>query len=110
MTPSANDIVTHLLKRLRQVQSNFGVPETDNSGMRLGDAVDSMGLVEFVGVLAEAMTQVDFEGFSPKVIRQHAMRFSKAVFKERLFAEIARLTGEPEPERPAEGARVVRLR
>ena len=52
MTSSANDLVTHLLKRLRQVQSNFGVPETGDSGTRLGDAVDSMGLVEFVGVLA----------------------------------------------------------
>src|SRR5205823_2307534 len=48
--------------RLRQVQRNFGVPETSDSTTRLADAVDSMGLVEFVGVLAE-----DF-GIAPEMI------------------------------------------
>src|SRR5438552_4043164 len=78
MTSSANDIVTHLLKRLRQVQRNFGVPETDNSGMRLADAVDSMGLVEFVGILAE-----DF-GVSPEAIDEAVGR------KYGTIAEVAR--------------------
>jgi glycosyltransferase involved in cell wall biosynthesis len=50
---------------------------------------------ENVGALAEAMTQVDFEAFSPDVIRRHASQFSAAAFKERFAAEVARLVGEP---------------
>jgi glycosyltransferase involved in cell wall biosynthesis len=65
---------------------------------------------ENVGLLAEAMTQVDFDAFSPGLVRQHAMGFSKAVFKERLFAEISRLMGAREPDRAADGERIVGIR
>lgn len=50
---------------------------------------------ENVGAVAEAMTQVDWEGFSPTLIRQHAAQFSTTAFKRRFGEEIARLTGEP---------------
>lgn len=62
MPPSPNDFVAHLMTRLREVQRNFHFAETGNSNTRLADAVDSMGLVELVGVLAE-----DF-GVSPETI------------------------------------------
>jgi len=68
MTSSVNEIITHLLRRLRQVQKNFGMPATSDTNTRLADAVDSMGLVEFVGVLAE-----DF-GVSPEMVDEAVAR------------------------------------
>jgi glycosyltransferase involved in cell wall biosynthesis len=50
---------------------------------------------ENVGALAEAMSQVDFDSFSPQRIQAHAARFSVRCFKERFAAEVARLTGAP---------------
>src|SRR6266851_7797455 len=64
MTSSPNDIVAHLITRLREVQRNFRFEETSDPKTRLADAVDSMGLVELVGVLAE-----DF-GVPPEAIDQ----------------------------------------
>ena len=50
---------------------------------------------ENVGAFAEAMTQVDFDSFSPQRIRDHAAQFSVNAFKERFAAEVASLTEEP---------------
>src|SRR5437870_3686278 len=95
MTGSANDFVAHLLMRLRQVQKNFGVPESGDPRTRLVDAVDSMGLVEFVGFLAE-----DF-GVSPETIDEAVGR------KYGTIAEIARClqsTGLKLPSEEVQGA------
>jgi 3-oxoacyl-[acyl-carrier-protein] synthase III len=47
------DLVAHLLRRLRQVQSALGqTPLAEDAQVSFADAVDSMGLVEFVGLLA----------------------------------------------------------
>jgi glycosyltransferase involved in cell wall biosynthesis len=56
---------------------------------------------ENVGALAEAMTQVDFDAFSPATIRRHAARFSAAAFKERFSAEVERLVGATQSPQPA---------
>ncbi len=45
-----------------------------------------------VDALAEAMRHVDFDAFSPALIREHAADFSVDAFKARFTAEIARLT------------------
>lgn len=50
-----------------------------------------------VDVLAEAMREVDWEGFDPRRIREQAERFSPAEFKRRFVAEVARLTGHSAP-------------
>jgi 3-oxoacyl-[acyl-carrier-protein] synthase-3 len=50
------------MTRLREVQRNFRFEVTSDPSSRLADAVDSMGLVELVGVLAE-----DFD-VSPEAI------------------------------------------
>jgi glycosyltransferase involved in cell wall biosynthesis len=52
---------------------------------------------ENVGAMAEAMTQVDFDAFSPARIREHAGRFSTSAFKRRFAAEVDRLTGSRQP-------------
>jgi glycosyltransferase involved in cell wall biosynthesis len=44
--------------------------------------------------LAEAMREVDFDRFDPMVIRRSALRFSTAVFRRRLRAEVHRLAGQ----------------
>src|SRR5260370_37722010 len=62
MSPSANDFVPHLMTRLREIQKNFHFAQTSDPNIRLADALDSMGLVELIGVLAE-----DF-GVTPDVI------------------------------------------
>jgi glycosyltransferase involved in cell wall biosynthesis len=41
--------------------------------------------------IAEAMSHVDFDSFDPAAIRTQAERFSAAVFKQRLAAEVDRL-------------------
>lgn len=56
---------------------------------------------ENVGGLAEAMTQVDFDSFSPERIREHALRFSIAAFQASLRREVSRLMGVPEPDAEA---------
>lgn len=48
---------------------------------------------ENVGSLAEAMTQVDFDRFSPERIREHALQFSPAAFRRAFLAELSRVTG-----------------
>lgn len=50
-----------------------------------------------VDSLAEAMRETDFEAFSPSRIRAHAARFSTEMFRERLRAEVDRLTGAATP-------------
>ncbi|MEO6859555.1 MAG: glycosyltransferase [Solirubrobacteraceae bacterium] len=67
--------------------------------------------------LAEAMRHEDFARFDPQVIRHHALGFRPEVFRSRLIAEVARvsglgldleppvLTSEPSPE-PAAAAAV----
>jgi glycosyltransferase involved in cell wall biosynthesis len=46
-----------------------------------------------VEAFAEALRHTDFDRFSPTRIKRHAARFSTAAFRERLRAEVARLTG-----------------
>src|SRR5262249_31673353 len=65
MSPATQDCLHHLLRRLGEVQQNLGFELTgDDPDPRLADAVDSMGLVELVAVLAE-----DFD-VRPEVIEQ----------------------------------------
>src|SRR6266487_3935747 len=52
MTP-AGDLIEHLMTRLREVQKNFHLPVSDDPTIHLADALDSMGLVELVAILAE---------------------------------------------------------
>jgi glycosyltransferase involved in cell wall biosynthesis len=58
---------------------------------------------ENVGALAEAMTQVDFDSFSPEGIRRHAHQFSAESFKRRFADEVASLLGQrvEQPSAPA---------
>jgi glycosyltransferase involved in cell wall biosynthesis len=44
---------------------------------------------ENVGALAEAMSQVDFESFSPQRIQSHAAKFSVPAFQQRFIAEVS---------------------
>src|SRR5881227_2534258 len=56
MTAAALEGLTaHLLQRLREVRANLGLDpaEADDPGARFADLLDSMGLVEFLTVLAE---------------------------------------------------------
>jgi glycosyltransferase involved in cell wall biosynthesis len=46
------------------------------------------------GALAEAMSQVDFDRFSPERIRAHAAQFSVSAFKERFAASVANAVGK----------------
>jgi glycosyltransferase involved in cell wall biosynthesis len=46
-----------------------------------------------VDALALAMRDVDFERFDPRTIRNHAMTFRVELFKERLIAEVERVSG-----------------
>jgi glycosyltransferase involved in cell wall biosynthesis len=47
--------------------------------------------VDDVDALAEAMSQTDFDRFSPEAIRRNAERFSRDAFAERLASEVDRL-------------------
>ena len=53
--------------------------------------------VDDVEALAEAMREVDWEGFDPRKIREHSMRFSREAFTRRFTEEVARITGKTEP-------------
>jgi 3-oxoacyl-[acyl-carrier-protein] synthase-3 len=75
---SAGDLIEHLMTRLREVQKNFHLPVSDDPTTRLADALDSMGLVELIAILAE-----DF-GVTPDTIDQAVGRKYGAI------AEVAR--------------------
>lgn len=47
-----------------------------------------------VGALAEALTQTDFERFSPIASRDHAAQFSTRAFQRRFVSEVVRLAGQ----------------
>src|SRR5436190_18807327 len=51
MTP--DDLAAHLLARLHEVRSRLGAGPKADARSRFADALDSMGLVEFVGVVAD---------------------------------------------------------
>jgi hypothetical protein len=52
--PTLADLESRLLDHLREVQRTLGVePLAGDAGVRFADAVDSMGLVEFLALLAE---------------------------------------------------------
>jgi 3-oxoacyl-[acyl-carrier-protein] synthase-3 len=54
MSQPRADLVARLLRHLRQVQENLGLePLADGPDARFAEAVDSMGLVEFLALLAE---------------------------------------------------------
>jgi glycosyltransferase involved in cell wall biosynthesis len=55
-----------------------------------------------IDALAEVMRYTDFDSFSPTQIREHAEYFSPAMFRERLVAEVLRLTGSGAPRSAAE--------
>jgi glycosyltransferase involved in cell wall biosynthesis len=44
-----------------------------------------------VGALAEAMREIDWDGFDQRRIREHAMRFSREEFKRRFTEEVERV-------------------
>lgn len=55
MTPHTDtSLVAHVFARLREVQESLGIAPTasDDPGLLLSDLLDSMGLVELIGVLA----------------------------------------------------------
>lgn len=54
-TAVTEGLTAHLLQRLRQVRANLGLnsSEDDCPNVRFADVLDSMGLVEFLAVLAE---------------------------------------------------------
>src|SRR5438067_3965450 len=48
------DLTAHLVRRLRELQEALGLEaRADGPDVRFAEAVDSMGLVEFVGVVAD---------------------------------------------------------
>jgi 3-oxoacyl-[acyl-carrier-protein] synthase-3 len=47
------DLESRLLDRLRRVQDTLGIEPPADAGTRFADAVDSMGLVEFLALVAE---------------------------------------------------------
>lgn len=55
MTCSVDDLTAHLLARLRRVQQDLGVEPSapDDPGLRFADALDSMGMAEFLALLAD---------------------------------------------------------
>src|SRR5260370_11511587 len=53
MTSSPNDLIEHLLTRLREVQRNFRFEETGDPNVPLAEVLDPMGWVELVAILAE---------------------------------------------------------
>jgi 3-oxoacyl-[acyl-carrier-protein] synthase-3 len=67
--PTLADLECRLLDRLREVQRTLGVePPAGDAGVRFADAVDSMGLVEFLALLADDL------GVSVEAIEQAAGR------------------------------------
>jgi 3-oxoacyl-[acyl-carrier-protein] synthase-3 len=78
MTSSPNDLVEHLMTRMREVQSNFHFQEIGDPNVLLAEVLDSMGLVELVAILAK-----DF-GVSPERIDEAVRR------KYGTIAELAR--------------------
>lgn len=66
MPPSQEDLLAHLLDCLRQVQHNLGMEPiaSDDPHLRFADAVDSMGMVEFLALAADA------SGTTPLVIEE----------------------------------------
>src|SRR5947207_3059984 len=53
MTPATDALTTHLVHLVRRVQRQLGQGElTDEPTTRFADALDSMGMVEFVAILA----------------------------------------------------------
>ena len=53
MSQPRAELVARLLRHLRQVQENLGLePTADGPDARFAEAVDSMGLVEFLSLVA----------------------------------------------------------
>ena len=49
-----------------------------------------------IDAMAEAMREVDWEGFDPQKIREHSLGFSRETFTRRFTEEVARITGKPD--------------
>jgi 3-oxoacyl-[acyl-carrier-protein] synthase-3 len=63
------DLIAHLLRRLREVQERLGQEaRADGPDAHFAEAVDSMGLIEFVGVVADDC------GVTPEVVERAAGR------------------------------------
>jgi 3-oxoacyl-[acyl-carrier-protein] synthase-3 len=94
MQPAAADLVAHLLRRLREVQERLGLEaRADGPDVRFAEAVDSMGLVEFVGVVAGDC------GVTPEVVERAVGRRFGTVEEVAAALSAAGLTpGRPEAE------------
>lgn len=66
MTATPEDLTTHLVDRLCSVRRNLGMEDERpvHSGLRFAEVLDSMGLVEFLAVVAEDC------GTTPEAIEQ----------------------------------------
>ena len=53
--------------------------------------------------LTEILREVDFDRFEPATVRRSALRFSSAMFRNRLITEVHRVTRRPWPATPADG-------
>ena len=53
MPASSADLLAHVFARLREVRQQLGLPplSSESPGQFMSDVLDSMGLVEFVGVV-----------------------------------------------------------
>src|SRR5947209_6718592 len=63
-----SQLTDHLLARLREVQERLGADASATEQTPFADAVDSMGLVEFVGVVAADC------GVKPEAVEQAVQR------------------------------------
>jgi 3-oxoacyl-[acyl-carrier-protein] synthase-3 len=71
LTMKPDDIAAFLLRRLHEVQARLGLSQSGDGSSRFADVIDSMGLVEFVGLVAEDC------GVEPEAIeRATGRRFS----------------------------------
>src|SRR6476646_1122540 len=53
MTPATDDLTAHLIHLVRRVQRQLGEDDpADDPATRFADALDSMGMVEFLAILA----------------------------------------------------------
>jgi 3-oxoacyl-[acyl-carrier-protein] synthase-3 len=90
---SPENLTSHLLRRLREVQQNLGfdLAADDDADVRFADALDSMGMVEFLVLLAEDCV------VTPEVIEERAGRQFSTVRELAKVLHGAGLAGRPGP-------------
>jgi 3-oxoacyl-[acyl-carrier-protein] synthase-3 len=89
-----HDLTDHLLRRLREVQERLGADASAEAQTPFAEAVDSMGLVEFVGVVAADC------GAKPDAIEQSVQRrfttiaaLARAMYAERIMPRVRSTQG-----------------